>query len=216
MTTLFNQINKPLMQNISVTWPIEQVEMFPQKIPDLYMGQPLVISARWLKKDNLSTKQGIIISGKLASKTWEDQLIISNHLNTKSESTNDKDLIDNGVAQWWAKEKIDHLLLKQRRSAKQKKESLKVQITELALKHHLISPYTSFIAIEEKITRQETKPLKTKVIKNLMPKGSTQIVPMANTSLGLVGYFYLSILLFTVAMIIKLVSTLCFTNHEHI
>jgi Ca-activated chloride channel family protein len=216
MTTLFNQINKPLMQSVSVTWPIEQVEMFPQKIPDLYMGQPLVISARWLKKDNLSTKQGIIISGKLASKTWEDQLIISNHLNTMSESTNDKDLIDNGVAQWWAKEKIDHLLLKQRRSAKQKKESLKVQITELALKHHLTSPYTSFIAIEEKITRQETKPLKTKVIKNLMPKGSTQIVPMANTSLGLVGYFYLSILLFTVAMIIKLVSTLCFTNHEHI
>ncbi len=58
MTQLFSQISKPLMHNIELTWPIADVEMFPNKIPDLYAGQPLLISARWLKKNKI---KGIII-----------------------------------------------------------------------------------------------------------------------------------------------------------
>jgi Ca-activated chloride channel family protein len=206
MTTLFSQIGKPLMQDIKITWPVAQVEMFPEKISDLYSGQPLLISVRWPKNSDKNIKQIVKVSGKLATKIWQEQVNITNNSKkTVSQALSSKN-VDNGVAQWWAKQKINHLTFLQRRSSKQKKVELKSQITQLALKHHLISPYTSFIATEEKLSRKHNKPLHSIGIKNLMPKGSTQIVPLANTALGLVSYFYLGLLLIIAAFFIQLLT----------
>lgn len=212
MTNLFSQISKPLMKNINLTWPMEQVEMFPHQIPDLYSGQPLLISARWRKEDHLN--KNIKIVGQLASKTWQQKILINSEPHNKVNSKATLQIDNNGVAQWWVKEKIDHLLLKQRRSTQQVSLNIKKEITELALKHQLISPYTSFIAIEEDIARNQSTPLKTKGVKNLMPKGTTQSIPIANTALGLIGYFQLSLLLLTIAMIIKRVNGRCLTHDD--
>ena len=213
MTKLFSQIGKPLMQDIKLTWPVAQVEMFPEQAPDLYSGQPLLISARWpkvandenLDKEGENIKQVIKVSGTLATTVWQEQIDISKEDKktvTENSSTN---TVDNGVAQWWAKQKINHLLLQRRSAAKNKKE-FKDQITQLALKHNLVTPYTSFIAIEEKISREQNRLLKSKGIKNLMPKGSTQAIPLANTALGVIGYFYFSLLLITLAIFIRLLT----------
>lgn len=200
MTQLFSQISTPLLKNIELTWPTEQVEFFPKKIPDLYAGQPLLISARWLKEDiqpptNLSFK----ITGQLADTTWKESVDIANNnmpINNKFE--------DNGVAQWWAKNKIDHLLTLHRRSDSDTQATLQSQVTKLALQHQLLSPYTSFIAIEEVVSRSQGASLKKQAIKNLMPKGSTQAVPLANTALGVIKYFYIGLLFLCVALITQL------------
>lgn len=201
MTQLFTQISKPLMQGIELTWPTKKVELFPKKIPDLYAGQPLLISARWLKSEVENVNGIITISGTLTSTPWQEQIEIST----------DTDLtVDNGVAQWWAKEKINHLTLLHRRGSKQSKVELKDQITQLALKHHLLSPYTSFIAVEEQLSRTNNMSMKTKAVKNLMPKGSTQAIPMANTALGIAGYFYFSLLFIIAAIMIQVKRSFLF------
>jgi Ca-activated chloride channel family protein len=192
MTQLFNQIGQPLMQDIQLTWPNEKVEFFPKEIPDLYAGQPLMISARWPNIKTKNTNKNISVLGKLASTNWQENFDISEEENNDVSAVTE--VIDNGVAQWWAKQKITHLISLQRRASDLKKGEYKSQITLLALRHHLVSPYTSFIAIEDKMSRNSKQRLPSRNIKNLMPKGSTQVIPLANTSIGLLSYFYASLL----------------------
>lgn len=207
MTNLFSQISKPLMKNIKVIWPINSVEMFPQQLPDLYAGEPLMISARWKKSTNQLAPQLIKISGELAATTWQQQMIITE--GEKQHNNVEKTIFDSSISQWWARKKIDHLTLLHRRNrSADESHELKSDITRLALKHHLVSPYTSFIAIEDQVSREADIPLTSKGIKNLMPKGSIQAVPLANTALGLAGYFYLSVLLIMIALVMRLM-TMC-------
>jgi Ca-activated chloride channel family protein len=210
MTALFSQIGKPLMQDVKVTWPVDKVEMFPENIPDLYSGQPLLVSARWTQTADKRLTQTINVSGELASAVWQEKIDITNEEKEVTEKGAKQKVVDKGVAQWWAKQKINHLTVLQRRSSIEDKPKLKTQITQLALDHHLMSPYTSFIAVEEKISRKEGRPLNTKGIKNLMPKGSTQIVPLAKTALGLMSYFYIGLLFIIVAFFIQLKTKIDF------
>ncbi len=209
MTQLFSQISKPLMHNIELTWPIADVEMFPNKIPDLYAGQPLLISARWLKKqnkghnnqnNNQQPNQLIQITGQLADKSWQEK-IAPNFSTSMVNNTTEK---DNGVAQWWAKSKLDHLIRLRHRSDVETQTALKKQITQLAIEHQLLSPFTSFIAVEEKISRKKDAALKTQPVKNLMPKGSTQPIPLANTALGIAQYYYSALFFIVMAMLMQL------------
>ncbi len=84
---------------------------------------------------------------------------------------------------------------------------LKQQITQLALKHHLVSPYTSFIAVEEKAIGNVKAKLTLKRVANLMPKGSTQLIPLANTALGVMGYLYIGLLLLLCGFLLKLLPS---------
>ncbi|MCI2284165.1 marine proteobacterial sortase target protein [Colwellia sp. MSW7] len=214
MTQLFSQISKPLMHNIELAWPMADVEMFPNKIPDLYAGQPLLISARWLKQQNQTSiknknneqtlNQLIKITGQLADKPWQENIALniapSVVDNSKEES--------NGVAQWWAKNKLDHLIRLRHRSDSRTQDVLQTQITELAIQHQLLSPFTSFIAVEEKVSRKKDQVLKKQAVKNLMPKGSTQSIPLANTALGIAQYYLIGSLLIIMAMFMQLFKTL--------
>jgi len=201
MHKLFSDISKPMMKSIALHWPNEAIEYYPRLIPDLYQNKPLVVSARWPKSSNSHTSKKIQITGQLAGQNWQENIA------SKAESGNKKNL---GIDQWWARQKIKHLSQEHQRSDANEKLSLKAQITELALKHHLISSYTSFVAVEERISRDENSKLSSKKIANLMPKGSMQSIPLANTSLGLLTYLYLGIALLLLSSLLRLFkSKLC-------
>lgn len=193
MHELFSDISQPMMKNITLHWPNEVIEYFPKFIPDLYQNQPLVVSARWPKSNNAQQDKDIQITGQLAGQNWQETIAI------KGDSKNKKNL---GIDQWWARQKIKHLNQEYQRSNEQDKLALKAQITNLALKHHLVSPYTSFVAVEEKISRDKTSKISTKKVANLMPKGSMQAIPLANTSLGLLGNLYLGSALLLVSLLL--------------
>jgi len=201
MRKLFSDISQPLMRNINVDWPVDNVEFYPLLIPDLYQSQPMVISARWPKVSQTpqtKLKSIIKVTGMLADTNWQEQMhVAENETYNKSKQ---------GVEQWWARQKIKHLTQQYRRSDEQQKVLLKQQITQLALKHHLVSPYTSFIAIEEHVSRNPNAQPITKKIANLMPKGSTQMVPLANTALGIMGYFYIGLALLFIGFLLQLLS----------
>jgi Ca-activated chloride channel family protein len=165
-----------------------------------------VISAKWPKSVNNSQNRlaQVRVSGSLANKPWQQSLTIaSNH---KNEGRLQKKQKFNGISTWWARQKIKHLNRQLQRSVGEQQQKLKLQITELALNHSLLSPFTSFVAIEEQISRPKTDKLTSKSIANLMPKGSTQAVPIANTALGLTGYLYLGAIMLIIAIFIALLS----------
>ncbi len=201
MRKLFSDISQPLMRNINVNWPVENVEYYPLLIADLYQSQPMVISARWPKVSQtpqIKPKSIINVTGMLADTNWQEQIHIAEN-KTYNQS-------NQGVDQWWARQKIKHLTQQHRRGDQQQKALLKQQITQLALKHHLVSPYTSFIAVEEHVSRDPNTTPMTKKIANLMPKGSTQRVLLANTALGVMGYFYVGLTLLFIGFLLQLLS----------
>ncbi len=195
MYQLFTDINQPMMRNITLDWPVDKVEYYPLLLPDLYQSQPMVISARWAKTPQVKPKSIIKIAGQLAKSTWQENIYLAN------KDTDHKS--NQGIDQWWARQKIKHLTQQHRRSDEKMKIPLKQQITQLALKHHLVSPYTSFIAVEEKASNNISAKLTLKRVANLMPKGSTQIIPLANTALGVMGYLYLGLALLVFSLLLK-------------
>ena len=68
MGKLFEKLQSPVLGNISVQWPERvEVEMWPQRIPDLYAGEPLLISA---KVEMLTDSSEVVISGSINSQPW--------------------------------------------------------------------------------------------------------------------------------------------------
>jgi len=76
----------------------------------------------------------------------------------------------NGLSTVWARQKIASLLDLQRNSDGD--ELFKPRVTQIALAHQLVSPYTSFIAVEETPVRFDGAPLQSTHIANLLPAGS--------------------------------------------
>src|SRR5690606_5550948 len=72
MSALFEKLEAPLVTDLQITWPQGAgVEMFPALLPDLYRGEPLLVSAR------LDGPGGTVaITGRSAGQPWQRQLVI--------------------------------------------------------------------------------------------------------------------------------------------
>lgn len=157
MTKLFSQLEKPLMRDIQVQFPETiQAEIYPQKIPDLYAGEPLIVAMKLN-----AIPEAIRVSGQ--GKTEWTATIGTLEENAYQEK--------NGLSSLWARAKIESLMGKMVRE--NNSTELEKEITKIALQHQLVSRYTSFVAVEEVIQRDPIDPVKQEQIANLLPKGST-------------------------------------------
>jgi Ca-activated chloride channel family protein len=131
MSALFAKLEKPVMVGLKASWPDgTQVEAWPDPLPDLYAGEPVVLSAK------VSSMNGELhFSGTFDGKPWTAALKIS-------------DAIDgSGVAKLWARSKIAALEAKAYTDPDAK--GLDKAIEAVALEHHLVSSQTSLVAIDK-------------------------------------------------------------------
>ena len=73
MRQLFDDVNQTMLRNINIQWPSRDVEMFPARVPDLYAGSPVIISAKWPK----GTTGRISVSGELSDQAWQQEVSIT-------------------------------------------------------------------------------------------------------------------------------------------
>jgi hypothetical protein len=78
---------------------------------------------------------------------------------------------ETGVAQLWARAKIDTLSDEMIRGGDA--WGLQQDITALALKHHLVTDYTSLVVVDHEITRPYGAPLESQEIPQTLPQGQT-------------------------------------------
>ncbi|TRX53846.1 marine proteobacterial sortase target protein [Thalassomonas sp. M1454] len=197
MTELFSKINQPLLTDIKVNWPSKNVELLPQRIADLYAGEPLMISARWP-----STSQGeVVIKGNIIKRQWQQSLAL-NQVNQHS-----------GIATWWARQKIKQLNYKLHKSNDlEQKQQLIDSITLVALEHNILSKYTSLVAVEKQPSRKVNEYLKQQSVANAMPKGSLQSIPLAQTATSAKMQLLVGLILMLMTAIYILVERLIFKN----
>ena len=183
MLELFNQLERPSLRDIQVEWPAGmEVEQLPEKIPDLYYGEPLIITAR-----TPSGQASVTINGMLPGRKWQRDL----HAGPPQNET--------GIATIWAGNKVDALFDSMVTGVAE--PVIKPQIIELALEHNLLTKYTSFVAVEEKPVRPEGEEAKDKQIANLMPRGNRMAVPFPATATTATMSFYLGMLFLVLAIL---------------
>jgi Ca-activated chloride channel family protein len=155
MTGLFQRLESPVLTGIEVTWPAgAAVEAWPARIPDLYLGEPVVVTAR-LEGDAREVR----LAGRRGNDAWSSSMGLSGGRQ------------GDGVAVLWARRKIESLTDSLHEGANG--DDVRRQVVELGLEHHLVTKYTSLVAVDVTPTRPEDEALKTAAVPTNLPHGWT-------------------------------------------
>jgi Ca-activated chloride channel homolog len=146
MQALFNKLAHPVLTDIKIDIAGNSgVEIWPQSIPDLYMGEPLLLV---MKAKSLPAE--MTVKGGFGQQDWQQTLTFNGGAQSQA------------VSVLWARQKIEGLMDKYRIQGQPDK--VKQEITDLAMEHHLVSKFTSLVAVDKTPVRPETKGLKSKNI----------------------------------------------------
>ena len=159
MQALFSKLESPAVSNLRIEWPSGiQTEDYPAMLPDLYHGEPLVLSSKISGGLPEGSELNVLITGEASHTAWQRELKVS--ATAKAHE---------GTATVWARRKIASLLDQQVMTGK----SARNEVLPLALEHKLLSPFTSFVAVEKQRSRPAAEPLDSNALANAKPKGQT-------------------------------------------
>ena len=127
LAALFDKLDRPAMRDLAVTWP-GVADAYPRALPDLYHGEPLLVTA---KLDRALGK--LAVSGLSKAGGWSRAIDLRAH-------------DDRGIARGWAKAKVESLEDDLRRGAEE--DLVRAQMLDVALAHSLVTRYTSLVAID--------------------------------------------------------------------
>jgi Ca-activated chloride channel family protein len=158
MDRLFDKLGHPLVTNINVSWPGGTVtEAYPGIVPDLYLGEPVTVRA----KAALPFPPGstVRVSGDSTAGAWTRELPLDNGADNP------------GIGALWARAKIAALHDEERRGADA--ELTRIEVIDTAIAHHLVSKYTSLVAVDKTPVRPAGDPLASERVPNLLPYGQS-------------------------------------------
>jgi len=186
MTILFSKLDNPIVSDIQVNWPQGvKVETYPKRLPDLYSGEPLLVAVK-----TTGLQGAVSLSGKTANKAWQEDI----QLNGVQKHS--------GVATLWAREKIASLL--DEKTTGRPEPEVRQAVLDVALTHQLVTPYTSFIAVEQVISRPSGEGLEAETVLNARAKGqAVQTYAYPQTATGAQLSLLWGALLLLIAAIVK-------------
>lgn len=146
MGALFSHLESPMLRQIEVQWSDPSAEAWPSRVPDLYLGEPLVVTAR------LEDGTGPVnVSGLRGGAAWQDSFEVAGEFKGA------------GIDKLWARRKIQGLS----DSLADGGDPVEVRrgITGLGLRHHLVTNYTSLVAVDP----EETAPSGLQPARHVLP-----------------------------------------------
>ncbi|UCE63132.1 MAG: marine proteobacterial sortase target protein [Nitrospirota bacterium] len=153
MDKFFQKLEHPAMSNIQVQHSTPSIiDLVPGRVPDLYRGEPVMIGMKTARLPDEVT-----ITGQLGQTTWETTLPLKEAKKRE------------GIAVYWARKKIDSLM--NQHVGNQHPETIRKKIIGLALQHHLVSRYTSLVAVDVTPVRSPAQLLRTHPMKTNLPYG---------------------------------------------
>lgn len=187
MDTLFRYLSAPLVTDIALDWPVA-VAAAEGPVPDLYQGAPLLRAVRFE-----TPPQGgeVLVSGQLGGQPWQQRV----------------SLPEGGAVSWpgigslWARARIEQLL--DQRYQGRDGSAIRAQVLPLALAHQLLSPYTSFVAVEQQRSRPADQPLRPEAVPNTRPRGqAAQAFAYPQTATTAAANLFLGCLLLFIALLV--------------
>lgn len=152
MRVLFAKLESPVLTDFHVDWSGQTAVMWPKRVPDLYLGQPVVLVA---KMD--SPPAAIGISGRRGDSDWHLDLPVNRPEN------------GTGLHRLWARRKIASLM--NRLAEGWPREEVRNAVVQVALAHHLVSKFTSLVAVDVTPVRPEDADLHKGAVPTNLPHG---------------------------------------------
>jgi Ca-activated chloride channel family protein len=169
MSALFRRLAAPVAVDMAVAWPAT-AEVWPERVPDLYLGEPLLLAVKFGEQ---LPDAPLAVSGRIAGRDWQTTLRWPDATapDATAPDATAPDALEThpGVASLWARKKIEQLLGE--RGGDKDSQALRARVLPLALRHQLLSPYTSFVAIEEVVSRSAEDALNSEAVPNTRPAG---------------------------------------------
>jgi Ca-activated chloride channel family protein len=129
MRELLGKLESPVLRDVRAAWGDPRTESWPERIPDLYLGEPVLVVAR------LPDAGGeVVLSGRRDGDFWELRFgLVGGAQGT-------------GIDKLWARKKIAALVDGLVEGADP--DRVRREVTELGIRHHLVSKYTSLVAVD--------------------------------------------------------------------
>ncbi len=176
------RMRSPLLTDISIDWGgLPVAGIYPARIPDLFAAKPLIVHGRFT-----APARGVIrLSGKQAGRPYRREIVVELPANEARHGV---------LAALWARARVADLMSEDWKGIQRGGPAAEVreEIVKLGLEFRLMTQYTSFVAVEEKIVTEGGQPRRVEVPLE-MPHGVSyegvfggepKMVPMASPATG--------------------------------
>ena len=155
MRELFEKLEHVALTDVLIDWPAA-AELFPPQVPDLYAGEPLVVAASFPAQAGKPVE--LTAFGRVAGAPWQ-QAVSADTVALR------------GISTLWARRKIENAL--DSRVDGVSAELIRKIVLDVALEHKIVSPYTSFVAVDQEQARSSSEALGRQNVANMAPAGQT-------------------------------------------
>src|SRR5262245_38114217 len=153
MVALFGKLESPALTDVRLELAGgAAVDTVPARIPDVYLGEPVTVA---LRAGTLPPR--VVLRGQLGPDRWARELALQ-----AADAAA-------GLSVHWARGKIAGLLDTPRTGAPD--DAIRRAVLDLALAFHLVSPYTSLIAVDVTPVRPGSEDLHTMALETNLPHG---------------------------------------------
>ncbi len=153
MDRLFTALERPVMTDLDALFPAGALsEIWPAPLPDLYYGEPVLLTAR------LAGPEGMMrLEGELAGSAWQQDIALTDARPAS------------GVATLWARNRIR--ALEEMRFQGATPASIDASVLQTALDFHLVTRLTSLVAVDATPVRPVGDQLVQRDVPLMIPDG---------------------------------------------
>ncbi len=157
VSSFFSKIKEPVLANptLNFTGDIRTTKLYPSPLPDLFKGEQLVLVGRYSGKGDSAVIVEGAVNGSTKKFTYEVKFPGEN-------SENDF------IPRLWATRRVGYLLDEIRLHGDN--SELRDEVTELARKYGIVTPYTSYLIVEDE--KQRNVPMQSRSLPRLENNGS--------------------------------------------
>ena len=155
MAELYAKLGRPMLTGLQLRFDGAQ-PIDPVSLPgELYAGEPIVVRARFA-----GTPTAAVVSGNVGAIRWESRVEAA-----AAEGS--------GLHAAWARQRIEELGDEIARAGADRTEldALRARVRDLGLAHHLVTAYTSLVAVDVTPVRPADAPVQPAAVPTRLPAG---------------------------------------------
>ena len=170
----YQRLRSPYLTDLTVSWEgVEVDQVYPARLPDLFAGQPLQLHGRYRSPGVGHAR----VRGFIAGKPFEQSLPVS---------LPERRLDNQSISAVWARARIAAL---QRTLYETEDRAAEEEITQVGLSHRLLTAYTAFVAVDERMVQvQQGANLVTVAVPVALPEGVSSERLGSSASLSLARF----------------------------
>ena len=136
MMRLFASIESPVLTDVKLTFQgVELADVYPERPPDLFLGQPLLIFGR-ITRGQIGR---VHLTARAGNETYEATIPVDVG----------KAKFHSGITTLWARQRVEDLMDHWRQSDEKGRAEIRGSVIAHAIRYRLVTRFTSLVAVEE-------------------------------------------------------------------